>query len=280
MLFKARQLEIAFPRPALVMGVLNVTPDSFCDGGRYADAEAAVRRGLEMAGEGADIIDVGGESTRPRATPVPEEEELRRVLPVIRRLGKETLLPLSIDTMKPDVARAALDAGASIINDVGSNRRDPAMWRLVAASGAGYVCMHMRGKPQTMQLRPAYKDVVEDVGKFFSARLERMADCGVTADQVILDPGIGFGKTLDHTLSLLGALGMFRRFGRPLLLGVSRKSFIEKLAARETPDRLPASLACACLAVEAGVNMLRVHDVAATVQAVRMAEAILEKRNR
>lgn len=280
MLFKARQLEITFPRPTLVMGILNVTPDSFSDGGRFFDPELAVERGLQMVREGADILDVGGESTRPHSTPVPEEEELRRVLPVIWRLGKETNVPISIDTMKPRVAEAALNMGASIINDVASNREDPAMWRLAAATGAGYVCTHMRGNPQTMHLHADYEDVVAQVGEFFSDRLAQMVDCGVTREQVILDPGIGFGKGLEHNLSLLGGLGTFRRFGRPLLIGVSRKSFIEKLAGCETPNRLAGSLACACLAVDAGVNMVRVHDVVETVQAVRMTEAILKKRTR
>lgn len=262
------------------MGILNVTPDSFSDGGRFMDPELAVERGLRMVREGADIIDVGGESTRPRATPVPEEEELRRVLPVIWRLAKETNIPISIDTMKPQVAEAALNMGASIINDVASNRADPTMWRLAAARGVGYVCTHMQGNPQTMQENPGYEDVVAEVGDFFSERLARMVDCGLGIEQVILDPGIGFGKGLEHNLELLGGLSSFRRFGRPLLIGVSRKSFIERLAGRETPDRLPGSLACACLAVDAGVNIVRVHDVVETVQAVRMAEAILKQRTR
>lgn len=280
MIFKACDLEMAFPRAMLVMGVLNVTPDSFSDGGQFMDPESAVARGLDLARQGAEILDVGGESTRPRATPVPEEEEMRRVIPVIKRLASLTPIPISIDTMKPAVAEAALRAGARIVNDVGSNREDPEMWRLVARTGAGYACMHMRGNPQVMQVNPTYDDVVREVGEFFSERLERLAGCGVAREQVILDPGIGFGKGLDHNLALLGNLEEYQRFGRPLLLGVSRKSFIEKLLHAELQDRLPGSLACACLAVQAGVSIVRVHDVAETVQAVRMTEAVLARSPR
>lgn len=278
MLLKARQLEITFPRPAMVMGILNVTPDSFSDGGKFADPERAVQRGLEMVAQGADIIDVGGESTRPRAHPVPLEEELRRVLPVVSALCTRTHVPISVDTMKPWVAEAALDAGASIVNDVAANREDSGMWRVIAATGAGYICTHMRGTPATMQASPSYTNVVAEVGAFFEDRLKHMADCGVTAQQVILDPGIGFGKGLEHNLSILANVGAYRRFDRPIMLGVSRKSFIEKIAGKPTKARLAGSLACECLAVEAGVQMLRVHDVEETVQAVRTTEAILKQR--
>jgi dihydropteroate synthase len=278
MLLRARQYQFAFPRPAMVMGIVNVTPDSFSDGGSYSDAKAAVEHAIRLVEQGAEIIDIGGESTRPRATPVDEAEELGRVLPVIRELAGRIKVPISIDTMKPGVARAALEAGASIVNDVAANREDDAMWRAVADAKAGYVCMHMQGVPQTMQVNPSYADVVEEVEKFFSERINRLNDCRVASEQIILDPGIGFGKTAEHNLQLLGGLRKFTKLERPLLLGVSRKSFIGKLFGTELAARLPAALACASLAVEAGVQIIRAHEVAETVQALRMTEAILANR--
>jgi dihydropteroate synthase len=279
MILRARQFEFTFPRPALVMGIVNVTPDSFSDGGQFLEPGEAVAHGLQLVQEGAEILDVGGESTRPGALPVPEAEELRRVLPVIEQLAERVRLPLSIDTTKPGVARAALAAGASVVNDVAANRADEEMWRVVAEAGAGYVSMHMQGTPQTMQAHPAYSDVVREVGEFFQERLDRLSVCGVSREQVILDPGIGFGKTLDHNVQLLGSVSSFTRFGRPLLLGVSRKSFIGKLFGADMTARQPGALACACLAVSAGAQIIRSHDVAPTVQAIRMTEAILAKRN-
>jgi dihydropteroate synthase len=273
-IFRARQFEFVFPRPALVMGVVNVTPDSFSDGGRFSDPPRAVERALELVGQGAEVLDLGGESTRPEAEPVGEAEEIRRVLPVIEQLVAQVKIPISIDTMKPAVARAALQAGASVVNDVGANRKEDALWKVVAEFRAGYICMHAHGTPQTMQANPAYADVVAEVGDFFRERLQRLAACQVTAEQVVLDPGIGFGKTLEHNLQLLANLRGFTTWQRPVLLGVSRKSFIGKLLGAEVNARLPASLACAILAVASGVQILRTHDVAETVQAVRMAEAI------
>ena len=278
MILRARQFEFMFPRPALVMGILNVTPDSFADGGRYADPRAAVDRGLELVELGADCLDIGGESTRPRAVPVSETEELHRVIPVIEQLARRIKVPISIDTMKPAVARAALQAGASVVNDVAANRADETMGRAVAEAHAGYVCMHMQGTPATMQDHPVYTDVVREVREFFLDRMRRLNDCGVAGDQIILDSGIGFGKSSEHNLQLLGALRSFRELERPLLVGASRKSFIGKLLGVELAERLPASLACACLAVEAGAQIIRTHDVAETVQAIRMTEAILAHR--
>lgn len=272
---RAGQFEFVFPRPALVMGIVNVTPDSFSDGGRFLDASAAVAHALRLVEQGAGIIDVGGESTRPGALPVAEPEELRRVMPVIEQLAGRIKVPISIDTAKAGVARAALAAGASIVNDVAANREDDALWRLVAETRAGYVCMHAQGTPQTMQAEPIYTDVVREVREFFSERIRRLSDCGVGRDQIILDPGIGFGKTVKHNLQLLGAARSFASFERPMLLGVSRKSFIGKLLGAELAARLPGALACACLAVAAGVQIIRAHDVAETVQAIRMTEAIL-----
>lgn len=279
MILRARQHEFRFPRPAMIMGILNVTPDSFFDGGKYLEPQAAVEHALAMVEEGAEIIDVGGESTRPGAQPVEEQEEMRRVLPVIEQLAGRLAVPISIDTQKPAVAAAALGAGASIVNDIAANRGDDRMWEVVAAAGAGYVLMHMQGTPQTMQRQPAYADVVAEVRDFLCQRLNRLRGAGIKAEQVILDVGIGFGKTLDHNLELLAALGTFTKLERPLLLGVSRKSFIGKLLDVEAGDRLPAALACTSLAVVAGANMIRTHDIAATLQAVRMTEAI-RKRER
>jgi len=278
MLFRARHFTSTFPRPALIMGVVNVTPDSFSDGGQFLDAGRAVARGLVLVVHGAEILDVGWESTRPGAEPVSETEELRRVIPVVKKLAGRVKVPVSIDTTKPGVARAALQAGAGIVNDVAANRDDDAMWRIVAEAGAGSICTHMQDTPQTMQANPVYADVVTEVGDFFRERLRRLNACGVKSDQVVLDPGIGFGKTLEHNLQLLARLRSFTNIQRPLLLGVSRKGFIGKLLGPDVTARLPASLACACLAVEAGVQIIRAHDVAETVQAVRMTEAMLARR--
>jgi dihydropteroate synthase len=275
MILRAGQFEFAFPRPALVMGIVNVTPDSFFDGGRFLNTEVAVDHALQLVEQGAEIIDVGGESTRPGALPVAEPEELRRVMPVIEQLVGRVKVPISIDTVKLGVARAALAAGASIVNDIAANREDDDLWRLVAETRAGYVCMHMQGTPQTMQASPAYTNVVREVRDFFAERIRQMNDCGVGRDQIMLDPGIGFGKTVKHNLQLLGAMRSFSSLERPLLLGVSRKSFMGKLLGAELAARLPGALACACLAVTARVQIIRAHDVAETVQAIRMTEAIL-----
>jgi dihydropteroate synthase len=275
MIWRARQFEFHFPAPALVMGIVNVTPDSFSDGGQFLAPEAAVRHGLELIREGADILDVGGESTRPGAAEVSEEEELRRVLPVIERLVPQVQVPISIDTRKARVARAALERGASIVNDVAAGRENNAMWQLLSEFRAGYVVMHMKGSPETMQRSAVYRDVVEEIGDFFAQEMRKLRESGVDGEQIVLDVGIGFGKTLEHNLQLLGALGNFKGYGRPLLLGASRKSFIARITgAEDVPGRLPGSLACACWAVAAGANIVRTHDVAATRKAIRMTEAI------
>jgi|ERR1043166_3653325 dihydropteroate synthase len=276
MTLRCGQFEFVFPRPTLIMGVVNVTPDSFSDGGQFFETSAATDRALQLIEEGADMIDIGGESTRPKAAPVSEKEELRRVLPVIERLAARVKAPISIDTMKPAVARAALKSGACIVNDVAAARQGPPMWQVVADAGAGYVLMHMKGTPQTMQDKPAYRDVVAEVNEFFGERLSQLNAFGISPEGVILDAGIGFGKTARHNLQLLRALDVFKKWNRPLLLGVSRKSFIGRVTGgEEIAARLPGSLAAACWAVEHGVNILRVHDVAATRQAIAMTEAIL-----
>ncbi|MBM3880899.1 MAG: dihydropteroate synthase [Verrucomicrobia bacterium] len=260
------------------MGIVNVTPDSFSDGGQFLEPEAALAEVQRQIAEGADVVDIGGESSRPGADPVSEAEECRRVLPVLEALAGRVAVPLSIDTQKPAVARAALAAGASIVNDVAAHRADPAMWEVVAAAGAGYVCMHMQGSPRTMQQQPHYEDVVREVGQFFAERLGRLAASGVGPRQVVLDVGLGFGKTLEHNLRLLARLRSFRKFQRPLLVGASRKSFLGNLLGAEVEARLPGSLACACWAVGAGAQMLRVHDVGATCQAVRLFEALQTRK--
>ena len=281
MILRARQFELRFPRPTLIMGIVNVTPDSFSDGGAFADAGQAVKHALKLLAEGADILDIGGESTRPKAEPVAEDEELRRVLPVIRELSSASKVnvPLSIDTMKPRVAAAALEAGASLVNDVAANRSNTEMWRIIRESGAGYVAMHMKGTPQTMQDDPVYADVVDEIGYFFADRLECLRRYGVQPEQIILDPGLGFGKKSQHNLELLARMGHFTKYQRPLLVGASRKGFIGQVTGvADAAERGPGSLACACAAVEAGAQIIRTHDVAATRQAVRMVEAIIAKR--
>ena len=226
--------------------------------------------------QGADILDLGGESTRPGAEPVSEAEELRRVIPVIEKLAPQIKIPISIDTMKPAVAAAALQAGASIVNDVGANRTNHSMWQAVADFQAGYICMHA---PAPLPAGPVTGDVLNEVSEFFSEQLAVIVnDGGVAPEQIVLDVGIGFGKTLAQNLELLANLGHFAKFQRPLLLGVSRKSFIGKLLAAEVNARLPASLACATLAVAAGVAIIRTHDVVETVQAVRLTEALLARK--
>ena len=274
MIFRTGSFRYEFPRKALMMGIVNVTPDSFSDGGRFFEPRRAIEHALQLVGEGADIIDVGGESTRPGAEMISEPEELRRVLPVIEGLAAQTKVPISIDSQKPGVARAALRAGASIINDIGANRAGAEMWELAAETGAGYILMHMQGTPQTMHLAPKYDDVVAEVDAFFGERVRRMEASGVHREQIVLDPGIGFGKTVRHNLQLLAGLSRLRIHQRPLLLGVSRKSFIGKLVGGEVHERVPGGIACSVWAVLNGVQLIRTHDVAATVQAVRMIEEI------
>ncbi|MEP6663336.1 MAG: dihydropteroate synthase [Verrucomicrobiota bacterium] len=275
MLLRARHFEFIFPRPALIMGIVNVTPDSFSDGGNFFNVDQAVNHALKLIEEGADIIDIGGESTRPRATPVSETEELRRVIPVIEKLAGQISVPISIDTMKPAVARAALSAGASLVNDVAANRCDDEMARLLAETGAGYIAMHMQGTPATMQQNPVYKNVVGEVNEFFQKQLEHLTAAGVQPEQIVLDVGIGFGKTAEHNLQLLGKMSSFTKWERPLLLGVSRKSFLGHLLGVKVAERLSASLACACWALPQGVQIFRTHDPVETRQALRTTELLL-----
>ncbi len=256
------------------MGVVNVTPDSFSDGGRFLDADAAVEHGLRLAGEGADILDIGGESTRPGAEPVGADEELRRVVPVIERLARNGQVRLSIDTTKAGVARAALEAGATLVNDVSALRFDPEMAALVAETGAGCCLMHMLGEPRTMQENPRYEDVVSEVKAFLEERLAFAVGEGIDEDRVWLDPGIGFGKTVEHNLELLRRLDEIVAIGRPVVVGTSRKSFLGKLAGgRGEGERLPGTIATNVLALDRGASVFRVHDVAPNADALAVATA-------
>jgi dihydropteroate synthase len=265
---------------ALVMGIVNVTPDSFSDGGRYFGTEAAVAHGLELVARGADLLDIGGESTRPGAAPVPADEELARVVPVVEALAGRTEVPLSVDTSKAVVARECLRRGAHIINDVTALAGDPEMTGVVRDAGAGAILMHMQGTPATMQLAPQYADVVEDVTAFLEARLHAAESAGLEAGRVVLDPGIGFGKTRAHNLALLAGLAALQRLGRPVCLGVSRKGFLAKVVGRQPGELLAASLAVACHAVLRGAaQIVRVHDVRETRDAVTMLAALAEARS-
>jgi dihydropteroate synthase len=256
-----------------LMGVVNVTPDSFSDGGRYLDAEAAIAHGEELARDGAEILDVGGESTRPGAEPVAEPEELRRTEPVVAALAGKA--PVSIDTSKVAVAEAALEVGAEIVNDVTALRRDPDMAGLCAERGATVVLMHMPGNPRTMQDDPRYGDVVDDVKGFLAERTEAAVAAGIAEERIWLDPGIGFGKTVEHNLELLRRLGELRELGRPLVIGTSRKSFIGRIDGSAVGDRLGGTIASSVLAAAEGADVLRVHDVVEMAQALRVTRAVL-----
>jgi len=278
MIWQCRQQLWDLSHRPLVMGILNVTPDSFSDGGEYEDPSRAVERAMTMVHEGADIVDIGGESTRPGAPEVSQQEEMERVIPVLERLVSAGCSALSVDTRKVEVARAAVECGASIINDVEASRSDLAMWQLVAESGVGYVAMHMQGQPRTMQHAPNYSEVVSEVYAFFTERLDAMHHSGIKKQQVVLDVGIGFGKDLFHNLELLRSIECFGKLERPIMLGVSRKSLFKALLGVEEPSRrLPAGLATALWAVNQGVKIIRTHDVAETVQALAMWEALQGK---
>ena len=256
----------------VVMGILNVTPDSFSDGGRFASLPEAIARAESMADEGAAIIDIGGESTRPGAGEVPVEEELRRVLPVIERLAAKAGLPLSVDTRKPEVMRAAISAGASMINDV-SALAAPGALEVVAASDVAVCLMHMQGVPQTMQQAPRYADVLGEVQDFLRDRAARCLAAGIGRERIVLDPGFGFGKSLEHNLALLRGLPQLAAAGFPVLAGLSRKRMIAQITGREDGDRLAGSLALATLAARHGARIVRAHDVGATVAALQIVAA-------
>lgn len=271
---RAKERIITLSARPLIMGIVNVTPDSFFDGGRFLDPEAAVAHALRLVQEGSDLLDIGAESTRPGSVPVEEAEERRRLIPVVAAVAKAVSVPISVDTSKAVVAKAAFDAGAVIVNDVTALRGDPAMVDLIAMSGAGVVLMHMQGTPQTMQLAPRYHNVVEEVGDFLVERVRFAMERGVRKGQIMLDPGIGFGKTLEHNLDLLAQLRTFTKLGLPLLVGPSRKAFIGQLVEHSMQDRAWGTAGVIALAVEQGANVLRVHDVAAMKDVVRVAAAI------
>jgi dihydropteroate synthase len=257
------------------MGVLNVTPDSFSDGGEFVTEQQAIEQGLRLFEEGADIVDVGGESTRPGAEPVDQETELDRVLPVVKALT-DAEIPVSIDTMKAGVALAALEAGAQVVNDV-SGLRSEGMLDVAVTSKATVCIMHMLGEPRTMQADPQYDDVVETVLRWLLDRAHAAMSAGVAMDKIWIDPGIGFGKTVEHNLSLLKATGEFASSGFPVMIGASRKSFIGTVAGADDPlNRLPGSLAAALYSAQKGARVIRTHDVAATVQALTLQEAIMD----
>ncbi len=268
-----RQLELSRP---LITGVLNVTPDSFSDGGQFAEPGQAVARALEMEEEGADIIDIGGESSRPGAEPVPVEQELKRVIPVIEGIRKVSTVPISIDTYKRPTAEKALAAGADIVNDISALRFDESMAELVAAAKVPVILMHMLGTPRDMQNNPRYDDCVEDVARFFEERIDFAISAGIDKSRIILDPGIGFGKRLSDNIELLARLERFKAFGLPLLIGTSRKSFIGMLQDSDRPAsaRIGGSIASGVTAVMKGANIVRVHDVAETVEALKVVSAV------
>ena len=270
-----RHGKIVFARRTAIMAILNVTPDSFYDGGRRPEADRAIADGIELAAAGADVIDIGGESTRPGARPVSAEEELERVLPVVRGLRRSSNIPISIDTYKFRVARAVLGEGADIVNDISALRFDAEMVSLIAQEKVPVVLMHMQGTPRTMQAEPRYDDdVVREVGDFLAAQVRYAVERGVERDRIIVDPGIGFGKTVDHNLALLRGLPALAGLGLPLLVGASRKTFIGKILGVDAEERLEGSLAAAVAAVLAGANMIRTHDPRATLRAVRIADAL------
>ena len=271
--WRCRDRELLLDR-TFIMGILNVTPDSFSDGGQFYDSTQAIARGLKLVAEGADILDIGGESTRPGAAAVEEAEELRRVLPVVGALVERTHCLISVDTSKAAVARAALVAGAHIINDISAAMWDAAMPEVVVEFQAGLVLMHCQGHPQTMQQAPHYADVVAEVRDFLAGRLETLAAAGLQRENMAIDPGIGFGKTLEHNLNLLRHLDRLVALGRPVLIGVSRKSMLGKLTGRDQSEqRLAAGLAAQTAAVLRGARIIRTHDVAAARDAARVADA-------
>jgi dihydropteroate synthase len=271
---KTRHGTMDARRRTLLIGIINVTPDSFYDGGKRLDPDKAVADGIGLVEAGADVIDIGGESTRPGARAVSVEEELQRVLPVIRGLRQNVNVPISIDTYKAQVAQAALSEGADIVNDISALRFDPQMAVLVAAEKVPVVIMHMQGTPQTMQAEPCYNNVLREVQDFLTTQVHFAIEAGVERGNIIIDPGIGFGKTLDHNLTLLRGLPVLASMGQPLLVGASRKTFIGKILGVEPEQRLEGSLAAAIAAVFGGAHILRVHDVKETRKAIRVADAI------
>ena len=274
--FQVKGQHLSLNRP-LLMGIVNVTPDSFYDGGRYCDPQRAVGHALRLVEEGADLLDIGAESTRPGAHPIDVQEERRRLIPVLTAVAKVVSVPISVDTSKAEVARAAIDEGAAMINDVTALRGDPAMVDVVAEAGAGLVLMHMQGRPDTMQLAPHYDDVVGEVAQFLTEQARFAMDHGVAKGRIVLDPGIGFGKTLEHNLDLLANLRVIAELGFPLLVGPSRKGFIGQLTQQSVDARAWGTAGVVALAIGQGANILRVHDVAPMKDVASVAVAIARR---
>jgi dihydropteroate synthase len=272
--FRCRRFTLPLGGQALVVGVVNVTPDSFSDGGRYLNPGAACDRAHALAAEGADIVEVGGESSRPGARPVPAAEELRRVLPVVRRLTRELPIPVAVDTWKAPVAEAVLDAGADLLNDITALAGGPALAAAAGRAGAGLILMHMRGTPETMQQDPAYADVVGEVRAALGAAAARAEAEGVAPDSIAVDPGLGFGKTVRHNLELLGRLGELCAMGRPVMVGASRKAFLGAVLEAPLEERLEGTLAAGAAAILQGASLVRVHDVRPMVRVARVLAAI------
>ena len=271
--FQCGRYQLNLSRPH-VMGIVNVTPDSFSDGGKFASTNLAVEHALKLIAEGADILDIGGESTRPNAQPVSLEDELSRVIPVIEALSKISTVPLSIDTYKPEVMRQAIAAGADIVNDVRA-LQEPSALEIVARSNVGVCLMHMQGTPQTMQLEPYYADVVSEVRQFLVERMHAVLAQGIAKNRILLDPGFGFGKTRAHNIALIQHLDKFTEIGQPLLVGLSRKSVLGSIAGGDEGQRLYASLAASVISAMKGAKILRVHDVKATVEALKIVTAVI-----
>jgi dihydropteroate synthase len=259
-----------------LMGIVNVTPDSFSDGGSFLHAEKAVEHALQLVNDGADLLDVGGESSRPGAAPIPTDVEMRRVLPVIHSLVRQTSVPISIDTTKASVARSALDAGAAIVNDISALTWDPSMPAVCAQAKAGVICMHCQGTPMTMQQDPHYQNVVEEVAVYLAARIRSLEEQGIDQERIVVDPGIGFGKTAAHNLEILRDISRFQAIGRPILIGHSRKGFLQKILGRPIDERLAGTIGVSVAVALAGANVLRVHDVRATRDALVACWKILK----
>lgn len=274
-IWQLRSRLLNLSQTPVIMGIVNTTPDSFSDGGQFLDPMEAVDRALQLEAEGAGILDVGGESTRPGATPVPEIEEVRRVLPVIEKIVARSSLPISVDTTKAEVARLALAAGAEIVNDISGLTFDPRMPEVCAAAQAGVLCMHIQGTPQTMQQAPTYTEVVTEVVGFLRRRLEELRRAGIPPERVALDPGIGFGKTAAHNLELLRHIHSLRDLGRPLCIGHSRKRFLQKLLGRDVDERLFGTVGVSVAVALQGAELIRVHDVAASRDAITACRACL-----
>jgi len=271
---RCREKNLSLDSHALIMGILNVTPDSFSDGGKFMDPSLAVDQAQKMVNQGADIIDIGGESTRPGASEVDEKEEIARIRPIVQAMGKSIDIPFSIDTRKASVAQVALDCGASIVNDVSALRDDSCMGKVVKESGACVVLMHRQGASATMQNAPHYIDVVEEVKSFLSQSITMALSQGISPDRIIIDPGIGFGKTCDHNLEILANIGKFLQLEQPLMIGISRKAFIGQVTGKPVAERESGNAAAVAIAVWQGVNILRVHDVGAMKDAIQVAQAL------